>query len=855
MYLVEAMRWAINSVRKHSERYFRRNKSSRFPQFRYGYRIFDTCKSTAKLEVPVMKLVSGSKSIGTVGPPTTDEAIVISSVTGALGRSVISYSASGTELNDRARYKNFFRMIPADDMQARVLVDILKQYNWNYVSAVNSYGSYGDKGIKEVVKLLKKEGICISIKNALPSYPKKSDFAAVIKNLETNSNARTVILFTTAKDTHGLLEEAAKCKTRFQWLSSTSWDANMQTVEGVKEAAKGAIILSYANNAYTKFVKYFKSLKLNDNRYGWFEEFWERQFNCTVIKRGKTTGRKVTKRPNFRRKNCTGNEDLKDTEFYPKYATASTDVIKAVFVYYENVDCAVQAYCFWKFKAFYCPSNHKFNFAHLANHLTSALITPRLLCKKPFNKYGSTYKDINVINFDGKTYKTIGRWQLNSTSQNGTLKINDTSIVWYHGKKKIPESICSRPCEVGQKKILSTSEACCFHCQDCKKNEILKNNKCIACDVLSIPRKDRSTCKKMPKFHVPLQHHLSILVLIESTIGFILNTIVLIIFVKYKNSKIIKASSRELSYFILAGLYLCFLSPCVFLLEPTKVRCGLRRFIFGISLTACYTPLMLKTNRIYRIFIAARSLGNMPHLVTQKSQILMCFGLLALQLLLCVMWVVGAPPVVTYQIDEEFKMVAYLCKSDILTTSVNLVPCFCMLAASTYYAFKSRKFHKNFNEASNIGITMYISCALWAMLLPLILWVKIEYNNPFGQLFVVANFSNAIGLVSLFGIFGPKLFRLMRFKGNEKHTFFTNVDRSNDGIDNRSLDMHTMGTMDHERRTIDNEERTIDTDGRTIDGEGKTIYDDKSMGIAAINEDIKVISSFDDDFKDRSKTC
>ena len=852
IYLAEAMRWGVDFWNRHNNN----GDHSHFYGHTLGLRIYDTCKSTSRLAqsvgVMISEMIKGNHSIGVIGPPTSQEAIYLAFTTSFPELGIISYSGLSTQFNDRAKYSRVFSTASTEDIQIDVLVDILNRYNWKYISTVNSDGAFGQEGIEGLLRQLRKQGIYTSTRNALSSKPTKADFDAVVKNLEKDSNARTVVLFTKSEDTVRLLE-AAKFKTRFQWLSSTAWDADMQTVQGVKDAAKGAIILSYAYNnmktAKRNFVSYFKKLKLHTNRYSWFQEFWEQQFNCSVKKKG-TLGRKK----------CTGKENLNDSQFYANYA-ASEAILRAVGKFSRTVRCAFNNLCpnaeTEKLRNFTsCQQKIVYNLLRASTvYYMKEKLSNFCYPSDKFNKKGTFDPDFDVVNFDGETYKTVGSWKLNPATQNGTLHINDTLVVWYNGSSQIPESICSRPCKAGEKKIVSKLREICFRCESCKKNEILKNNKCIACDFLSMPSKDRTACKKMPKFHVSLEHHLSILVLIGSILGFILNTIVLIIFFKYKNSKIIKASSRELSFFILAGLYLSFLSPCVFLLEPTRVRCGLRRFIFGISLTACYTPLMLKTNRIYRIFIAARSLGNMPHLVTQKSQILMCCALLALQLLLCIMWVVGAPPVVTYQIVEEFKMVACLCKSDILTASINLVPCFCMLAASTYYAFKSRKFHKNFNEASNIGITMYISCALWAMLLPLMLWVKVQYSNPFGQLFVVANFSNVIGLVSLFGIFGPKLFRLMRFKGNEKHTFFTNVDRSNDGIDNKSLDMHTMGTMDHERRTIHNGERTIDTDGKRMTGEGKAINDDKSMGIVAIDEDIKIISNFDDDLKDRSKTC
>eukprot|EP00112_Aurelia_sp_Birch-Aquarium-sp1_P019993 Seg5052.1 transcript_id=Seg5052.1/GoldUCD/mRNA.D3Y31 product="Metabotropic glutamate receptor 3" protein_id=Seg5052.1/GoldUCD/D3Y31 len=110
-------------------------------------------------------------------------------------------------------------------------------------------------------------------------------------------------------------------------------------------------------------------------------------------------------------------------------------------------------------------------------------------------------------------------------------------------------------------------------------------------------------------------------------------------------------------------------------------------------------------------------------------------------------------------------MVADLCGANIVTIVVNILPCLGMMAVSTVYAFKSRKFLKNNNEASIIGVTMYISFVLWALFIPVLLLVKAQSSSPFAQTYVIANFTNVVGLVTLCGLFGPKIRRL--FTANE----------------------------------------------------------------------------------------
>eukprot|EP00112_Aurelia_sp_Birch-Aquarium-sp1_P005313 Seg1600.4 transcript_id=Seg1600.4/GoldUCD/mRNA.D3Y31 product="Metabotropic glutamate receptor 8" protein_id=Seg1600.4/GoldUCD/D3Y31 len=772
IYLIEAMRYAIKNINK---------KIARFNST-IGFRIYDTCRSFTRLRRQIPEVLLLSKSAGIVGPPTSDEAILASILFGTYNLSVISFSATSVELNDAEKYQHFYRTVPPDDLQAHAMLEILKHYKWKYISTVNSHGNFGQRGMDLLISMLRKEGICISKRNVLPRNPSKQHFDSVVRNLNRDPNARVVVLFTTSEDTKMLLK-AAGPKSRFQWLSSSAWKANMQAVQGVNEAAKGAIFLGYVNINDAQFLKHFKNLTLNENRYGWFEEFWEQQFNCTVNEKLNSTKRL-----------CDGNESLQESDFYAKYASGGA-VIDAVNAFAYKISCAYE-----KGIVFSCwNETHCVMDPPLGQLVTKALKSPET-CKDIFNDsvkftLSRNYRrDIAVLNFDGRTYKKIGVWAQGSDSKKSNLNMSDENVIWYHDLSEPPQSICSKPCRIGERTIMSKFKECCFTCETCKRTEILRSNKCVACGEFSEPNQNITKCEKLRKLRITVKHPLSVVVLLESMLGIIFNTIVLYLFIKYKDSRVVKASSRELSIFMLGGLYLCFISPCVFLLDPTKIRCGLRRFIFGISLTACYTPLMLKTNRIYRLFKAARVKIAKPLLVSPGSQIFICFGLLAIQSLLCIMWVVGDKPVVAQLVVYHGSYVADLCGADIITIVVNIIPCFCMMAVSTVYAFKSRKFPKNYNEAASIGVTMYISFVLWAIFIPLLLLVKAESSNPFAQTFVIANFTNIIGLVTLAGLFGPKIRRLFTYADNDTvRMFFHKVSKENLGYENSIQNTEKQG--------------------------------------------------------------
>ena len=763
IYLIEAMRYAIKNINK---------DNTTLLGFKMGYLIFDTCRLATRLQRQLPHVMRCESCVGAVGPPTSDEAMLASMFLGTHGFSQISYSATSVDLQNKQRYSSFYRTVPADDIQARVLLDILKRYNWKYISTVNSYGNYGQRGMDRLISMLSKEGICISKRIILPKSPSETNVKQAIQDLKWDTNARTVVLFTNSRDTITLLRSAGT-SSKFQWLSSSAWKANMETVRGAKEAAKGAILLAYDGTNNERFMGYFTDLTFNNNPYIWFREFWEKQFDC-VLGIAENSAKKL----------CSGNESLSDSKFYAKFEAAGA-VIDAVNVYARLARCIIKNHL-----SDFCrgPTCLKKGqpipewFQSYVTHYFQPSFLP-LLCndilKDPlkFDANHSYYRDIAILNFDRTTYKKVGVWKLNPTTQHGTLNISDKSIVWHHGlSSKPPESICSKPCKPGEKEIKSKLIECCSICKACGKAEILRKNNCIACQKFSIPNKNKTSCRKLGKMRIEVIHPWSILIIVTSTLGFMLNTIVIALFIKHKESKIVKASSRELSFFILAGLYLCFISPCMYLLDPTEVRCGLRRFTFGVSFSACYTPLMLKTNRIYRIFKAAHVMVSMPQFVSTSSQITICFGLIIIQMLLWITWVTCQPPVVNQFVFTN-KVVSF-CSTNVLTIIVNIIPCFSMMAVSTVYAFKSRKFPKNYNEASSIGVTMYISFLLWTIFIPLLFLVHHKSHGPFAQVLVISNFSNLIGLATLIGLFGPKVRRLfMNEDASNAQRFFSTAQK------------------------------------------------------------------------------
>ena len=77
---------------------------------------------------------------GVIGPGSSSVAIQVQNLLQLFNIPQIAYSATSIDLSDKTLFKYFLRVVPSDTLQARAILDIVKRYNWTYVSAVHTEG-------------------------------------------------------------------------------------------------------------------------------------------------------------------------------------------------------------------------------------------------------------------------------------------------------------------------------------------------------------------------------------------------------------------------------------------------------------------------------------------------------------------------------------------------------------------------------------------------------------------------------------------------------------------------------------------------------------------------------------------
>ena len=118
--------------------------------------------------------------------------------------------------------------------------------------------------------------------------------------------------------------------------------------------------------------------------------------------------------------------------------------------------------------------------------------------------------------------------------------------------------------------------------------------------------------------------------------------LVLVTFVKYKDTPIVKANNRILNYILLIALVFCFLCSLLFIGHPNQATCILQQTTFGVFFTVAISTVLAKTITVVMAFnltTPGRRMRGMMMTGAPKLVIPICT---LIQLDLCGIWLVAS---------------------------------------------------------------------------------------------------------------------------------------------------------------------------------------------------------------------
>ncbi|KAJ8347825.1 hypothetical protein SKAU_G00264140 [Synaphobranchus kaupii] len=413
------------------------------------------------------------------------------------------------------------------------------------------------------------------------------------------------------------------------------------------------------------------------------------------------------------------------------------------------------------------------------------------------------FKKVGVNDFN---YINVGSWD------NTGLKMDDDEI-WANASAII-RSVCSDPCEKAQIKVIRKGEvSCCWTCTPCKENEyVFDEYTCRACELGSWPTYDLTGCDPIPVEYLRWGDPEPIAALVFACLGLLATSFVTCIFIKFRDTPVVKSSSRELCYIILAGICLGYLCTFCLIAKPHVVYCYLQRVGIGLSPAMSYSALVTKTNRIARILAGSKKkiCTKKPRFMSACAQLVIAFLLIVLQLAIIVALFIMEPPKVIHDYPG-IREVNLICNTSNLGVVAPLGYNSLLILSCTFYAFKTRNVPANFNEAKYIAFTMYTTCIIWLAFVPIY----------FGSNYKIITMCFSVSLsatVALCCMFVPKVYIILaKPERNVRSAFTTStVVRMHVGDGKSSSATSRTSSMANLWRRRGSGGETLSSNGKTV---------------------------------------
>uniref|UniRef100_A0A8C6P442 Metabotropic glutamate receptor 3 n=1 Tax=Nothobranchius furzeri TaxID=105023 RepID=A0A8C6P442_NOTFU len=765
---LEAMLFAIDRIN---------NDNSLLPGVSLGVHILDTCSrdtyaleqalefvraSLTKVDDTEFICPDGSYALqddsplaiaGVIGGSFSSVSIQVANLLRLFQIPQISYASTSAKLSDKTRYDYFARTVPPDFYQAKAMAEILRFFNWTYVSTVASEGDYGETGIEAFEQEARMRNICIATSEKVGRSNAKKSYEVVIRQLLQKPNAHVAVLFLRSDDARELIAAAARLNTSFIWVASDGWGAQESIVKGNEVTAEGAITLELAANPIADFNRYFLNLNPVKNlRNPWFKEFWEQRFQCSLGLGGLAL-RETPLPP------C--DEDLSMDKGYFEPESKIMFVVNAVYAMAHALHHMQRSLCFNTTKL--CDSMKALDGRRLyRDYILNVSFTA------PFSPQGSE----TVVKFDSQG-DGMGRYNIFSYQRAGerygyvpvgewaeSLSLNSELIRW--PREVAPTSQCSDPCERNEMKKMQAGEYCCWICTACEPHEYLADEfTCSPCAPGQWPTEDLTSCYDLPEDYIMWEDAWAIGPITIACVGFMCTGLVFWVFIRHNNTPLVKASGRELCYILLSGVFMSYAMTFLFLAKPSPAICALRRLGLGTSFAVCYSALLTKTNRIARIFNGVKDGAGAvrPRFISPFSQVFICLSLISVQLVMVSVWLLlEVPGTRRFTLPERRQTVILKCNVRDSSMLLSLGYDVLLVVLCTVYAFKTRKCPENFNEAKFIGFTMYTTCIIWLAFLPIFYVTSSDYRVQTTTMCISVSLS---GFVVLGCMFAPKVHIIM----------------------------------------------------------------------------------------------
>ncbi|XP_042329627.1 vomeronasal type-2 receptor 26-like [Sceloporus undulatus] len=696
--------------------------------------------------------------ISLIGGLRSDITIIIANFLKIYKIPQISYGAFDSALSDKSQFPSFYRMVPNELSQFVGMGLLLLHFGWKWVGLIAPDNEDGVKFTSVVSQEMGKTNSCIESTLLLPDYCQfdvepMNELSTWLSKLSSNvmvvhGETDKLILLNLA-----LSENQTGGKV---WIITAVWDftSHFSNKPWNLTAFHGAISLGVPKREIPGFQDFLSSI--DPQQYSndfYLKNFWAQVFKCSW--------------PFFMLDpawpECNGTEKLKDVSvdlFNMKTSSLSYSIFNAVYAI---------AHALHKIYSLHLKKKRNVELLDIqAWQLHSFLRNIRFNnCAGEevfFDENGDLYSGYDILNWiilpnNSPVAIQVGSLE-HQSAMDLTITINDETVVWNNrynqvktiafqpylspvhlrvkasshfvpnllqlpltGSKVIPRSVCSESCHPGYRRaVVAGKLSCCFDCVPCTEGEISSQKDMDNCDKCSedqYPNGSRNECIAKQIVFLSYKEPLGAILALTSGFLSLITVWVLGIFLKYRDTPIVKANNCDLTFILLISLLLCFLCSLIFIGPPSKVSCLLRQTFFGIVFSVAVSSLLAKTIMVVLAFLVKNPGSNWRRWIGKRltnSIVLFCS---LIQAGICSIWLGTSPPFPDVDIHSQTGQIILQCNEGSLSMFYCVLSYMGFLATISFtVAFLARKLPDRFNEAKFITFSMLVFCSVWISFIP-----------------------------------------------------------------------------------------------------------------------------------------
>ncbi|XP_043921846.1 vomeronasal type-2 receptor 26-like [Protopterus annectens] len=749
------------------------------PNITLGFRIYDSCYSEVKALIGTLWLLTGKNKTAPnfrCDPAALPSAIIaelasksslpIARILALYRYPQISYGAVLPVLSDKVQFPSFLRTVPRDTFEILALAQLLAYFDWKWIGILASDNDLGRIGSQNLKAEIEKSVGCIAFLEIISMHDREERLSHIIQMIK-KSSANVVVVHATSESLVPFMETASLHNLSGKvWIGTTSWSVSSDfSQKEILEMLNGMLGFAHERGEIPGLKEFLYSVHPSGFADDIFvNTFWENAFNCKWQMFGNLS-MAVVERAAKEVSHCTGEENLMDVDiskydvhnFRFTYSTYNSIYAAAYGLHdmlsFKPAGAFLNASCTKGTRCHPWQLHHFIKTVHFVNSAGAEVY---------FDENGDPPAVYDLLNWNlledgnGSSVK-VGSF-VSSRSQGQELRINDSAILWNKGKQKIPHSVCSEKCPFGYWKATKPGQPlCCFDCVPCNEGEITNStdvSDCQKCPEDQWPNIHLNNC--IPKVTQFLSYDDPLGATLSASSGSfsLITTIILFIFIKYRDTPIVKANNLELSYILLGALTLCFLSSVIFIGHPNSASCLLRQVVFGIVFSICVSTVLAKTAVVIVAFRATKPGSKLKKWLGPQLPFSIIFCCSFLQLSICTAWLITAPPFPELNIELESGKILILCNEASMTAFWCMLGYLGFLASVSFLvAFFARNLPDTFNEAKYITFSMLIFVTVWLSFIPAYLSARGTYMVAV-EIFAIL--SSSAGM--LVCIFSPKCY-------------------------------------------------------------------------------------------------